>query len=79
MILQFIAKNPGIASVDIKVGLSRSAIGAHARSLMNAGLIIKDSSNGWHLADGYVVKVEPKAITPIDIAAEYIRKMIEMK
>ena len=78
-ILQFIAKNPGITSVDIKVGLSRSAIGAHARALMDAGMIVKDSSNGWHVATGYVVTKEPKAITPIDIAAEYIRKMIDLK
>ena len=79
MILQFIAENPGIASVDIKVGLSRSAIGAHARALMDAGMIVKDSNNGWHIADGYVVRIEPKAITPIDIAAEFIRKMIDVK
>ena len=78
-ILQFIAKNPGITSVDIKVGLSRSAIGAHARALMDAGMIVKDSSNGWHISSGYVFQTEPKAITPIDIAAEYIRKMIDLR
>jgi len=78
-ILQFIAKNPGIASVDIKVGLSRSAVGAHARALMDAGMLVKDLSNGWHIAHGFVFDIEPKAITPIDIAAEHIRKMIDLR
>lgn len=78
-ILQFIAKNPGVTSVDINVGLSRSAVGAHARSLMDAGMIIKDGNNGWHIASGFVVEIEPKAVTPIDIAGEFIRKMIDTK
>ena len=79
LILQFISQNPGVKSIDIKVGLGRASVGAHARSLMDAGMIVRDASYGWHIADGYVVKIEPKAITPIDIAGEYIRKMIEMR
>ena len=46
---------------------------------MDHGMLIRDTSLGWHIADGYVLKIEPKAITPIDIAAEFIRKMIDVK
>lgn len=78
-ILQFIAKNPGVTSVDINVGLSRSSVGAHARALMDAGMIIKDGANGWHVSNDFVVNIEPKKITPIDIAGDFIRKMIDVK
>ena len=78
-ILQFIAQNPGVMSVDIQVGLSRASVGAHAKALLNQGLLIRDSSDGWHVASGYVASIEPKAITPIEIAGEFIRKMIDMK
>ena len=78
-ILQFVAKNPGVMSVDINVGLSRSAVGAYARALMDAGMLVKDLQNGWHIAHGFVVEIDPKAVTPIDIAGEYIRKMIELR
>lgn len=78
-ILQFIAQNPGVMSVDINVGLSRASVGAHAKALLNQGLLIKDSSEGWHIASNYVASVEPKAITPIDIAGECIRKMIDVQ
>lgn len=79
LILQFIAKNPGVLSVDINVGLGRASIGAHTRALMDHGMLIRDANLGWHIADGYVVKFEPKNLTPIDIAGEFIRKMIEVK
>jgi hypothetical protein len=46
---------------------------------MDAGMIIKDGNNGWHIASGFVVEIEPKAVTPIDIAGEFIRKMIDTK
>lgn len=78
-ILQFIAKNPGVKSDSIDVGLGRASVGAHTRALMDAGMLIKDASNGWHIADGYVVKIEPKKLTPIDIAGEFIRKMIDVR
>lgn len=68
-----------MTSVDIQVGLSRSAVGAHSRTLMDLGMIVKDAANGWHIANGFVVNTEPKSITPIDIAGEYIRKMIDLK
>jgi len=79
LILQFIAQNPGVKSIDINVGLGRASIGAHTRFLMDNGMLVRDVNYGWHIAHGYVVKVEPKAITAIDIAAEHIRKMIELK
>lgn len=79
LILQFIAQNPGVKSIDIKVGLGRASIGAHARALMDAGMLVRDNSFGWHIAEGYVVKIEPKPVTPIDIAGEFIRKMIEVR
>lgn len=78
-ILQFIAQNPGVMSVNIHVGISRASVGAHAKALLNQGLLIKDSSDGWHIAHGYVASVEPKSITPVDIAGEFIRKMIDVK
>jgi hypothetical protein len=78
-ILHFIAQNPGVQSADINIGIGRASVGAHARSLMVAGMLIKDASNGWHIASGYVVKVEPKKLTAIDIAGDCIRKMIEAR
>jgi hypothetical protein len=45
---------------------------------MKAGMIVQDAIHGWHVATGYVVKKQPKALTPIDIAAECIRKMIDV-
>ena len=79
LILQFISQNPGVRSIDINVGLGRASIGAHTRALMDHGMLVRDANLGWHLADGYVLKIEPKAITSIDIAAEFIRKMIDVK
>lgn len=65
-------------SANINVGLGRASVGAHLRTLMRAGMIVQDGIQGWHIANGYVVKTQPKAITPIDIAAECIRKMIDV-
>jgi hypothetical protein len=79
LILQFIAKNPGVQSIDINVGLGRASIGAHTRALMDAGMLIKDANLGWHIADGYILKIEPQKLTPIDIAGEFIRKMVNVK
>lgn len=79
LILQFISKNPGVKSIDINVGLGRASIGAHTRFLLDQGLLIRDAMHGWHVAEGYVIKIEPKAEQPIDIAARYIRKMIDEK
>ena len=78
-ILQFIAENPGVMSADIQVGLSRASVGAHTKALLNQGLLIRDSSDGWHIASGYVASMEPKSITSIDIAGEFIRKMIDVQ
>jgi hypothetical protein len=46
---------------------------------MDHGMLIRDTNDGWHIANDYVIKIEPKAITPIDVAAEHIRKMIDLK
>ena len=79
LILQYIAKNPGVLSVDINVGLGRASIGAHTRALMDAGMLVRDANLGWHIASGYVLKIEPAKVTPIDIAGEFIRKMIDVR
>ena len=79
LILQFIAKNPGVLSVDINVGIGRASIGAHTRALMDAGMLVRDANLGWHVATGYILKIEPKKVTPIDIAGEFIRKMVNVK
>lgn len=79
LILQFISQNPGVKSIDINVGLGRASIGAHTRALMDHGMLVRDINLGWHIASNYVLKIEPKAITPIDIAGEFIRKMIDVK
>jgi len=76
LILQFIAKNLGVLSIDINVGLSRASVGAHTKALMDGGKLMKDGSNGWHIAKDYVVDFEKN--TPIDIAGEHIRKMIDV-
>lgn len=77
--MEFIAKNPGVQSIDINVGLGRASIGAHTRALMDAGMLVKDANLGWHLAEGFILKLEPKKSTPIDIAGEFIRKMIDVR
>jgi hypothetical protein len=46
---------------------------------MDAGMIIKDQDNGWHIANDFIVEIEPKKVTPIDIADDFIRKMIDVK
>ena len=79
LILQFIAKNPGVLSVDINVGLGRASIGAHTRALMDAGMLVRDTNLGWHLAEGFILKIEPKKLTPMDVAGEFIRKMIDTR
>ena len=79
LILQFVAKNPGVKSIDINVGLGRASVGAHTRALMDAGMLVRDANAGWHIATGYIVNIEPRKITPIDIASEFIRKMIDVK
>jgi len=79
LILQFIAKNPGVKSIDINVGLGRASIGAHTRALMDAGMLVRDVNTGWHIATGYIVNIDPKKDAPIDIAGEFIRKMIDVK
>ena len=77
-ILQFIQDHPGVKSIDINIGLSRASIGAHTKVLLDRGLLIRDGSDGWHVAANYVVTTAPKVITPMDIAAEYIRKMVDV-
>ena len=79
LILEFIAKNPGVLSVDINVGLGRASVGAHTRALMDAGMLVKDANLGWHLADGFILRIEPRKLTSIDIAGECIRKMVDVK
>lgn len=71
--------NPGVKSIDINVGLSRASIGAHTKALLDNGMLVRDASDGWHIASGYVISIEPKSITPLDIAGEFIRKMIDVK
>jgi len=79
LILEFIAKNPGVLSVDINVGLGRASIGAHTRALMDAGMLVRDAKLGWHLAEGFILKIEPKKLSSMDVAGEFIRKMIDMR
>jgi hypothetical protein len=66
-------------SADINIGLSRASVGAHTKVLIDQGMLIKDSSDGWHISSGYVVDTAPAKVTPIDIAGEFIRKMIDEK
>ena len=78
LILQFIAKNPGVLSIDIGVGLSRASVGAHAKALMDEGKLIRDKNYGWHISKDYIVDFSKNNVTPIDIAGEHIRKMIDV-
>ena len=78
LILQFIAKNPGVLSIDIGVGLSRASVGTHAKALMDEGKLIRDKNYGWHISKDYIVDFNKKNITPMDIAGEHIRKMIDV-
>ena len=79
LILQFIAKNPGVLSIDIGVGLSRASVGAHAKALMDEGKLIRDKNYGWHISKDYIVDFNKKSIKPMDIAGEHIRKMIDVQ
>lgn len=71
--------NPGVTSVDINVGLSRSSVGSYTKSLSKEGLIIKLSSGGWQMSSGYIVSEKPKVKSAMDIAEECIRKMMTTK
>ena len=77
-ILEFILKNPGVTSSEIHVGLGRASIGAHTRALMDAGMLIRDGNSGWHIASNYVVTAVPKVLSPMDLAAECIRNMVDV-
>lgn len=78
MILEFIAQNPGVKTIDINVGgLSRSSLGAYTKILLDEGLLVKDDNLGWHIATGHVIALPPKMKTSIDIAEEVIREMVK--
>lgn len=78
LILEFIAQNPGVRTIDINIGnLSRSSLGAYTKILLDCGVLVRDRNHGWHIADGYVIKLPPKIKTPLDIAEEIIREMVK--
>jgi hypothetical protein len=45
---------------------------------MDDGMLVRDVNLGWHLADGFILRIEPKKLTSIDIAEECIRKMVDV-
>lgn len=78
LILEFIAQNPGVKTIDIDVdGLSRSSLGAYTKILLDDGLLVKDDNLGWHIATGHVISLPPKMKTSIDFAEEVIREMVK--
>ncbi len=77
LILEFIAQNPGVRTIDINVGnLSRSSLGAYTKILLDEGVLVRDDNHGWHIAKGHVITAPPKVKTPIDLAEEAIRNMV---
>ena len=77
MILEFIAQNPGVKTIDLNVGnLSRSSLGAYTKILLDEGLLVRDDSYGWHIAEGHIIKITPKKKTSIDFAEDFIRNMV---
>jgi len=43
------------------------------------GAVIKLSNGGWQIAEGFVTTKQEKDYTPMDIAEQAIRKMIELR
>jgi len=79
LILQFIQSHPGVKPVDIRVNLSRSALGTYLRHLLDSDAIVRDENGGWYIREGFVVPEIVHVKTPMDLAAEYIRKMIDLR
>ena len=79
IILQYVSRNPGVKSADIKVNMSRSSIGSYLRSLLDALKLCQDEDKGWYVREGVEVNFVPAEQTPIDIAEECIRNMMRVK
>lgn len=79
IILQYVSRNPGVTSADIKVNMSRSSIGSYLRSLLDASKVRQDENKGWYVMEGVEVNFVPAEQTPIDIAEEAIRNMMRVK
>jgi DNA-binding transcriptional ArsR family regulator len=76
LILSFIAKNPGLKTHEIKVGIKRASLGMHLRNLTDKGALIRMQDGGWQISTNYIIEEPVKNLTPIDIAEKYIREMI---
>lgn len=79
IILQYVMRNPGVISADIKVNMSRSSIGSYLRSLLDASMVRQDENKCWYVVEGVEVNFVPAEKTPIDIAEEAIRNMMRVK
>lgn len=79
IILQYVSRNPGVTSVDIKVNMSRSSIGSYLRALLDASKVRQDENKGWHVMEGVEVSFVPAEKTPFDIVEECIRNMMRVK
>jgi len=74
-----IQSNPGIKAGEMNLGIKNSALGMHLRGLSLKGNIVKTQSGGWQFSNHFVMEDPLHDLSPMDVAAKYIREMIELR
>jgi predicted transcriptional regulator len=75
-ILFYLAKNPGLKTEQIDLGIKRSSLGLHLKNLMDKGLVIRTQEGCWQLSKNYILEEPIHNLSAIDITDKYIREMI---
>ena len=79
LILSYIKSHPGIQTKEIDLGIKQSSLGMHLRSLTLSGDIVKTQADGWQISNKFVMENPIHDLSAMDVAAKYIRKMIELR
>jgi predicted transcriptional regulator len=78
-ILLLVQSKPGIKSSEMDLGIKNSALGMHLRSLSLRGDIVKTQAGGWQISNNFVMEDPLHFLSPMDVAAKYIREMINLR
>ena len=78
-ILSLIQSKPGILTSEIDLGIKNSALGMHLRNLSLKGDIVKTQAGGWQVSNKFIMENPLHLLSSMDLAAKYIRKMIELR
>jgi len=78
-ILLLIQSEPGIKASEMNLGIKNSALGMHLRGLSLTGDIVKTQAGGWQVSKQFVMEDPLHDLSPMDVAAKYIREMIELR